>query len=246
LNTDDNDSFSGDGSWRTTKSESLTGRSTQANDGSTMTLGNSVMTLGNLKPIPETGSPPRLEDAVGTLDQERRTDISWEGFEDTGELQRTIDYESQITLAPIESLTIGQTNDSSRHDSNDVLRLDSNDSIGVLAEWTSSMVAEFDHLFEEEGEGSSEMQIRRKEETASGFLGINGQGGGDQQQGTRHQSIEMPDLDLDNEEPVINRSESPHHPFLQFLGQVKQTYRHCLLPIRPSLTTIMITTTDRK
>jgi hypothetical protein len=61
LNTDDNDSFSGDGSWRTTKSESLTGRSTQANDGSTMTLGNSVVTLGSLKPIPENGSPPRLE-----------------------------------------------------------------------------------------------------------------------------------------------------------------------------------------
>jgi hypothetical protein len=213
LNADDDGSFSGDGSWKTSRSESLTGRSsTQTNDGSTMTLGNSVMTLGILKPIPEAGSPPRLdvprlEDAVGTLEQELRINVS--------DLQRTIGYEKQLTgLASSESSTIQPTNDSLRHDFNDALRLDNDDSLGVREEWTSSMMAEFSHLFEK-GESKGEMQLHRKEETVSEFLGIKGRGG-HQQQGT-DQSIEIPVLDLDNGEPV-HRSESPPHPFLQFLG----------------------------
>ena len=77
------------------------------------------------------------------------------------------------------------------------------------------MITEFSHLFEE-GEGSSEMQINRKEDTSSEFGGIKGQGG-DQQQQRTDQSIDMPVLDLANGEPV-HRSESPPHPFLQFLG----------------------------
>jgi hypothetical protein len=194
--TYDNGGFGGDGSWRTSRSESLTGRSTQANAGSTMTIGNSVMTPGNLKPIPEAGSPPRvevprLEDTIGILEQELRTDVSWGGFDREGS----------------KSLTFEQINV-------DDLRLDPNDSLGV-EEWTSSVLAEFDHLFEED-DGGIEMQTHRQEETVSEFLGISGQGG-QEQQGTDRSFIEMPVLDLDNGESV-RRSEGTPHPFLQFLG----------------------------
>jgi hypothetical protein len=67
------------------------------------------------------------------------------------DLQRTIDYETHLTgLAPSKLLTIEQTNDSLRHNFNDALQLDPNEnSLRMLEEWTSSMIAELSHLFEE-------------------------------------------------------------------------------------------------